>query len=181
MLWTEDWPVKDRKEEQEAERWRSCSIICNKKAASSSVAAVIWKKNQVESCGKNRLCEEIFLQVKKKDRGEKRAAPIGSSCVYTAEYVAVVEEWKYRREKKISKNYFSWFFFLTDGVFVRTTRWFRIKIFVSFWAWFLICSLFIYNCFSSFLKKNVCGLYHKIGHSVRCCRLRARGIVFLWN
>lgn len=44
-------------------------------------------------------------------------------------------------------------FFLTDGVFVRTIRWFRIKIFVSFWAWFLICSLFIYNCFSSFYKK----------------------------
>lgn len=117
LLWTEDWPVKDRKEEQEAERWRSCSIICNKKAASSSVAAVIWKKNQAESCGKNRLCEEIVLQVKKKDRGEKRAAPIGSSCVYTAEYVAVVEEWKYRREKKISKNYFSWFLFFNRWSF----------------------------------------------------------------
>lgn len=75
LLWTEDWPVKDRKEEQEAERWRSCSIICNKKAASSSVAAVIWKKNQAESCGKNRLCEEIFLQVKKKKTGGRKEPP----------------------------------------------------------------------------------------------------------
>lgn len=75
LLWTEDWPVKDRKEEQEAERWRSCSIICNKKAASSSVAAVIRKKNQAESCGKNRLCEEIFLQVKKKKTGGRKEPP----------------------------------------------------------------------------------------------------------
>lgn len=56
-------------------------------------------------------------------------------------------------ERKNPKIILVDFFFLTDGVFVRTTRWFRIKIFVSFWAWFLICSLFIYNCFSSFYKK----------------------------